>query len=183
MTYKASITTAMDEMARDPDVCFLSYGIRHGKAMGTLKNVSEAQLIETPIAENLMAGIATGLSLRGKKPVVFIERADFALNALDAIVNHLCKIALMSRGQFKPAAIFRIIVGNKEKPLFTGETHVQDFCMAFRELLRVHLGESACVMKLVGTDPEEYIGGVYKLATDALERGISTFIFEYKDAY
>jgi pyruvate dehydrogenase E1 component beta subunit len=105
MTYKESITASMDELAKDPDVCFIGYGIRYGKAMGTLKNVSESQLIETPVAENLMVGLAIGLSLRGKKPVVFIERADFLLNALDAIVNHLDKIELMSRGQFQPACI------------------------------------------------------------------------------
>lgn len=49
MTYKESITQAMTDLAADPAVCFIGYGIRYGKAMGTLKNVSEDQVIETPV--------------------------------------------------------------------------------------------------------------------------------------
>ncbi len=183
MTYKDSITSAMDDMARDPDVLFLSYGIRHGKAMGTLKNVSETQLIETPIAENLMAGLATGLSLRGKKPVVFIERADFLLNALDAIVNHLQKIELMSRGQFRPAVLFRIVQGNKNKPLFTGETHTQSLMDGFRSMVNERCQRPMAVVRLVGQDPPEYIAGVYRLAHEGLSRGQSTAIWEMKEDY
>ena len=183
MTYKESITAAMDELAKDPDVCFVGYGLRYGKAMGTLRNVTQDRVIETPITENLMVGLACGMSLRGRKPVVFIERADFLLNALDAIVNHLIKVDLMSRGQFKPAAIFRIIVGNKEKPLFTGETHVQDFFDATRELVKAHLGKAANVVRLTKADPEDYIRSTFAIALSELGRGLSTFVFEYKDLY
>ena len=92
MTYKEEITSAMDMLAADPRVRFVGYGVRYGgKAMGTLKNVPEAQLVETPVAENLMVGIAIGMALRGLRPVVFIERFDFIMNAMDAIVNHLEK--------------------------------------------------------------------------------------------
>jgi pyruvate/2-oxoglutarate/acetoin dehydrogenase E1 component len=120
----------MESLAADPLVRFVGYGVRiGGRAQGTLKNVPDSQLIEMPVAENLMVGFAIGLALKGLKPVVFIERFDFILNALDAIVNHLDKIETISRGEFKPAMILRIVVGNKSKPLFTGETHTQDFTM------------------------------------------------------
>src|ERR1700730_8083640 len=112
MNYKKELTAAMDSLAQDPLVRFVGYGISIGKAMGTLKNVAPAQLIEMPVAENLMVGFATGLALKGLKPVVFFERFDFILNALDAIVNHLDKIKTISRGEFNPTMILRIVVGN-----------------------------------------------------------------------
>src|SRR5438477_13169810 len=130
MTYKEALTAAMDELARDPMIRFIGYGVSIGKAMGTLKNVPDSQLIEMPVAENLMVGFAIGLALKGLKPVVFIERFDFILNALDAVVNHLDKIGDISRGEFRPTIILRVVVGNRQKPLFTGETHTQDFSVA-----------------------------------------------------
>lgn len=180
MTYKESITQAMTDLAADPAVCFIGYGIRYGKAMGTLKNVSEDQLIETPVAENLMVGLAIGLSLRGKKPVVFIERADFLLNALDAIVNHLTKIELMSRGQFKPSAILRIIVGNKTKPLFTGETHTQDFRDELH-MLANHPGQRPFASAEITHG--EFAASTFEQAHEGLEHGHSSAIWEYKDLY
>lgn len=126
-SYKDALISAMDYLAADPLVRFIGYGVTNGKAMGTLKNVSPSQLIEMPVAENLMVSFAIGLSLKGLKPVVFIERFDFILNALDAIVNHLDKIETISHGEFKPTMILRIVVGNQQKPLFTGKTHTQDF--------------------------------------------------------
>src|SRR5579871_6790066 len=113
LTYKEALTAAMDQLALDPTVRFVGYGLLHGRAAGTLKNVPVAQIVETPVAENLMVGLAIGMSLRGLRPVVYIERMDFILNALDAIVNHLDKIGGMSHGQFNPAVILRVVVGNK----------------------------------------------------------------------
>lgn len=135
MTYKGALCASMEKMAADPATCFIGYGVRHGRAMGTLKNVADHQLLETPVAENLMVGVAIGMALKGRKPVVFIERFDFILNAADAIVNHLDKIRLISRGEFAPNILLRVVAGNQAKPLFTGETHVQDFTAAFRSMV------------------------------------------------
>jgi pyruvate/2-oxoglutarate/acetoin dehydrogenase E1 component len=80
LTYKGQLTAAMNLLAADPAVRFIGYGVKiGGRAAGTLNNVSDSQLIETPVAENLMVGLATGLSLAGLKPIVFIERMDFIL--------------------------------------------------------------------------------------------------------
>lgn len=126
----------MESLALDPRVRFIGYGVKiGGRAMGTFKNVPDWQLIETTVAENLMVGLATGMALKGLKPVVFFERFDFVLNALDAIVNHLDKTELISHGEFKTNVLLRIVVGNRGKPLFTGETHTQDFTEAFERLV------------------------------------------------
>lgn len=172
MTYKEELTAAMDDLSADPLVRFIGYGVSKGRAMGTLKNVPESQLVETPVAENLMAGLATGMSLSGLRPVVFFERFDFVLNAADAIVNHLDKIERMSEGQFHPAVILRVVVGNSKKPLYTGETHTQDFTEAFRKMLRT---------AVIGTPHDMGAQEAYKYAAVGFERGYSTMVIERKD--
>lgn len=171
-TYKEALTAANQMLAADAATRFIGYGLRKGRALGSLKGVADAQIIETPVAENLMVGMATGLALKGYKPVVFIERMDFVLNALDAIVNHLDKAKLMSRGEFTPAAIIRCVVGNREKPLYTGDTHVQDFSDALRPMV------SFPVLQLL--TPAD-IPGAYAQAKAEIDQGRSTILVEYKD--
>lgn len=174
MTYKEALTAAMNELAADPLVRFIGYGVRYGaRAMGTLKGVRDDQLIETPTAENLMVGVAIGISLRGFKPVVFVERMDFILNAADAIVNHLDKITKLSDGEFRPAAILRVVVGNRDKPLYTGPTHCQNFSHAMRQLVSFPVRE-LCHAK--------EIAGAYRGAKQMLDDlGQSTMLVEMKD--
>ncbi len=126
----------MEFLAQDPKTIFVGYNVKYGsKGDGTLINIPEHQLYETPVAENLMMGIAIGLSLEGFKPLVYYERFDFILNALDSIVNHLDKIKKMSRGEFEPKVIIRAVVGGKKKPFFTGLTHTQDFGDAINQMV------------------------------------------------
>jgi pyruvate/2-oxoglutarate/acetoin dehydrogenase E1 component len=174
MNYKQSLTAAMTSLAADPARLFIGYGLTHGRAAGTLAGVPGSQLLETPVAENLMVGLAIGAALRGRKPVVYFERADFVLNAMDAIVNHLDKLATISRGEFTPGVILRITVGNTEKPLFTGATHTQDITAALRCLV------SFPVHPLMQTDD---ISWAYAQATERQALGHSTALVEYKDLW
>lgn len=172
MTYKEQLTEAMASLATDERRRFIGYGLTHGRAGGTLAGATPAQIVETPVAENLMAGIAIGQSLAGLLPVLYFERFDFVLNAADAIVNHLDAAAKISRGQFRPAVIIRVVVGNRTKPLFTGRTHTQNFAQAFRAMV------SFPVVELV--QPWEVVPRY--LAADAAQRGgISTMLVEFKD--
>ena len=128
MTYFSELKRSMEFLSQDNKTVFIGYNIKNCyRANGTLKEVADNQIIETPVAENLMVGLAIGMSLEGFKPVVFIERFDFILNALDAVVNHLDKLKTMSDGDFTPKVIIRIVVGKKQFPLFSGCTHHQDF--------------------------------------------------------
>jgi hypothetical protein len=175
-SYKFNLTAAMTALACDPLTRFVGYGLRRGRAMGTLASVPENQIIETPVAENLMTGVAIGLALTGLKPVVYFERADFLLNALDAIVNHLAPAARLSRGEFRPAVILRITVGNKQKPLFTGPVHTQDFHAALRQML-----PSDFDVFDLREDQTENIAWIYQRAADRQADGFSSAFFEYKD--
>jgi hypothetical protein len=173
LNYKAELSAAMLRLSADPAMRFIGYGIRTGRAMGTLKGVPDCQLVETPVAENLMVGLAIGMALRGLRPLVFIERCDFLLNAADAIVNHLDKIRLMSHGEFAPAVLLRVVVGNAAKPLFTGATHTQDFTRAFAMM--------APRINTAGLTAPEMIAGRYRLAELALGEGQSSMLVEFKD--
>jgi pyruvate/2-oxoglutarate/acetoin dehydrogenase E1 component len=173
MTYKETLAWAMTGMAgTDPRVRFVGYGLLNGRAAGTLKNVRREQIIETPVAENLMVSLAIGLSLRGLRPVVYFERMDFILNALDAIVNHLDKLEWISRVEFRPAVILRVVVGNSQKPLYTGATHTQDFSRQLGDLV-------AFPVKTLTAAP--LIQPAYRDAHARMEIGQSTMLVEYKD--
>lgn len=135
MKYKDQIKLSMENLAKDDKTLFIGYNVKYGnKGGGAFSNISENQLIETPPAENLMVGLATGLSIMKIKPVVYFERFDFILNGLDAIVNHLDKIDKLSDGQFQPKVIFRVVIGRECSPFFSGPTHTQDFTEAMKIL-------------------------------------------------
>lgn len=169
MNYRSELTSAMRALAADPLRIFLGYGVTTSHALGTLRDVPRAQLLEMPVAENLMAGVGCGMALAGLKPVVYFERFDFVLNAADAIVNHIGKLGLISRGQFVPHVIIRVTVGNRQKPLFTGLTHTQDFSEAFALM---------CDFPVVQLTKPEHIASAY---ADASTRPGPTMLVEYKD--
>ena len=137
MTYKEKITELFTEYSKDPQVVHVGYNVLYGKAGGTLIGVDEKQLIETPVCENLMVGMAIGMSLSGYKPIVYFERMDFIMNAMDAIINHAVKLKDLSGGLFCPNVWLRCVVGNSKKPLYTGPTHTQDFGRMFEPYMNV----------------------------------------------
>ena len=129
-TYRDAIALECELYAQDPKARFIGYNTAMGSRMyGTLKNVPVEQCIEAPVAENLMVGLAMGMSLEGYKPVVCFERHDFIPIALDAIVNHVDKMPAISGGQFRFPIIFRCIIGAKG-PLNAGPQHTQDYSEA-----------------------------------------------------
>ena len=141
MKYKEAIKKSMEMLAKDEKTVFLGYNICFGSnAYGTLIDVLDEKKIETPVAENLMIGLATGMSLEGYHPVVFFERHDFMLNALDGLVNHVDKIEEMSCGEYQTPMIIRAVVGGKI-PLNPGPQHTQDFTNAFKKIIRFPIYE------------------------------------------
>jgi len=169
MNYKEALIRGNTYLAADPKVRFIGYGLKKGRAMGTLKNVPDEQIIEMPVAENLMLGMAIGLSLTGLRPVVFIERMDFLMNCMDALVNHLDKVKEISKGEFDPVVIIRCVVGNVKKPLYTGATHTQDFSNALRDMIDIP------VYQLL---TESMVNKGYELMDTRRE---SAILVEYKD--
>jgi pyruvate/2-oxoglutarate/acetoin dehydrogenase E1 component len=95
ITFKKAINDVMTEIGKENSV-FIGYNVKNGNAMGTLGGVDDSQKIETPVAENLMTGLAIGMSFEGFKPVLYFERHDFMLVAADAIINHINYIERIS---------------------------------------------------------------------------------------
>jgi len=133
LTYKEATTKAMTELGEGGSV-FIGYNVKYGDAMGNLKNVSPEQKIETPVAENLMAGLGIGMSFEGIKAVVYYERHDFMLVAADAIGNHIQHINRLSHGEYNVPLILRTVVADGG-PFYSGPTHSQDFASTFREMV------------------------------------------------
>ncbi len=135
MTHKEIITELCTKYGENQKARFIGYNTAHGSRMyGTLSRVAEARCIEAPVAENLMMGLAMGMSLEGYLPVVCFERHDFLLLALDALVNHVDKLPYISGGQFKFPIVIRAIVGAKN-PLNPGPQHTQDYTYALDGML------------------------------------------------
>ena len=124
MKYKDAVKESMEVLAA-AKVIFIGYNVRHGSAYGTLNDIPMEQRLETPVAENLMAGLAMGMSLEGYRPVLFFERQDFLYNALDALVNQADKIEAISDGQFSFPLIIRAVIGGTT-PFYAGITHTSD---------------------------------------------------------
>lgn len=133
ISFKNAVKKSMENLASDNGI-FIGYSVKYGDAMGVLGNVSAEQKIETPVAENLMAGLAIGMSFEGFRPVVYFERHDFMLVAADAIVNHMGHIERASHGEFKTPVIMRTIVVDGG-PFYAGPTHSQDFTEAFKSMV------------------------------------------------
>jgi pyruvate/2-oxoglutarate/acetoin dehydrogenase E1 component len=123
----------MQRLANEGAV-FVGYNVRHGAAYGSLKDVPDDQRLETPLAENLMLGLAMGMSLEGFRPVVFFERHEFIFNALDAIVNTADVLSTISDGEYSCPIIIKAVSGSI-RPFYAGLTHTRDFSDAIRNLV------------------------------------------------
>jgi pyruvate dehydrogenase E1 component alpha subunit len=131
VSYKDAMSEAMTALG-NLGAIFIGYNVARGDAMGTLKRVPNDQKLETPVAENLMSGLAIGMSFEGFLPVLYFERHDFMLVAMDAIVNHIDKIERISHGEYKVPIIIRAVTADAG-PFYSGITHSQDFTKMLRE--------------------------------------------------
>ena len=154
ISYKEAMSQAMTELGNEGAI-FIGYNVARGDAMGTLKNVSNDQKLETPVAENLMSGLAIGMSFEGFTPVLYFERHDFMLVAMDAIGNHIDKIERISHGEFKVPVIVRAVEAFGG-PFYSGPTHHQDFTNVLKTLV-----EFPVLDPITGVDVLKAFKGAY----------------------
>ena len=172
MTYKECLIEQYTELAKISNSIFVGYNTKKGRGAGIFKNIPEDQLYETPVAENLMTGVAIGLSIEGYTPILYFERFNFILNALDSIVNHLDKFENLSYGEYKPKIIIRAVIGGKTTPFYTGSTHTQDFTEAIQHMVGFN------VYKLPLDEQE-----IKLMFNNAKKAPRSTLLIEEKDLY
>jgi len=116
MTYAAAGAAALAElMHADPSVVALGEDLGRGGIFGQYRGLLETfgaeRVIDTPISEATIAGSAVGMALTGLKPVVEMRVVDFALCAMDEIVNQAAKNRFMFGGQGRVPLVIRMPIG------------------------------------------------------------------------
>jgi len=116
MSYAAAAAAALAELMRaDESVVALGEDLGRGgifgQYLGLLEAFGPARVIDTPISEATIAGSAVGMALTGLKPVVEMRVVDFALCAMDEIVNQAAKNRFMFGGQGRVPTVIRMPIG------------------------------------------------------------------------
>jgi pyruvate dehydrogenase E1 component beta subunit len=113
MTVRDALRDAMaEEMRRDADVFVMGeevaeYQGAYKVTQGLLQEFGAKRVIDTPITEHGFAGLAVGAAFAGLKPVVEFMTWNFAMQAVDQIINSAAKTLYMSGGQVKSPIVFR----------------------------------------------------------------------------
>src|SRR6188768_2722033 len=112
-TIREALRDAMaEEMRRDPDVFIMGeevaeYQGAYKVTQGLLQEFGAKRVIDTPITEHGFGGLGVGAALAGLKPVVEFMTFNFAMQAIDHIINSAAKTLYMSGGQMGCAIVFR----------------------------------------------------------------------------
>ncbi len=113
MSVREALRDAMaEEMRRDPEVFLMGeevgqYGGAYKVSQGLLEEFGEKRVIDTPITEYGFTGIGVGAAFAGLKPIVEFMTWNFAMQAIDHIVNSAAKTLYMSGGQVRCPVTFR----------------------------------------------------------------------------
>src|SRR5215467_10853514 len=113
MTVREALRDAMaEEMRRDEAVFVMGeevaeYQGAYKVTQGLLQEFSDRRVIDTPITEHGFAGLGVGAGLAGLKPIVEFMTWNFAMQAMDQIVNSAAKTLYMSGGQMGCSIVFR----------------------------------------------------------------------------
>jgi pyruvate dehydrogenase E1 component beta subunit len=113
VTYRDALNQALrEEMQRDDRVFLMGeeVGVYQGAykvSKGLLQEFGEMRVVDTPITELGFAGIGVGAAMVGLRPVIEFMTWNFALLAIDQVVNSAAKMLYMSGGQFNIPIVFR----------------------------------------------------------------------------
>jgi acetoin:2,6-dichlorophenolindophenol oxidoreductase subunit beta len=116
LSYSEAAQHAVREaMERDPNVVVIGEDVGRGGIFQQYKGLQEEfgsdRVIDTPISESTIAGAGVGMALAGLRPIVELRVIDFALCAMDEIVNQAAKNRFMFGGQGRVPAILRMPIG------------------------------------------------------------------------
>jgi pyruvate dehydrogenase E1 component beta subunit len=112
-TVREALRDAMaEEMRRDPDVFVMGeevaeYQGAYKITQGLLQEFGARRVVDTPITEHGFAGIGVGAAMAGLKPIVEFMTFNFAMQAIDQIINSAAKTLYMSGGQMGAPIVFR----------------------------------------------------------------------------
>jgi pyruvate/2-oxoglutarate/acetoin dehydrogenase E1 component len=103
-------------MAKDPAVYIMGLGVPDpkgifGTTLGLQQKYGDTRVMDMPLSENGMTGVAIGSALVGMRPVMTHQRLDFALLAIEQIVNQAANWYYMFGGQMNVPLVIRMIIG------------------------------------------------------------------------
>jgi pyruvate dehydrogenase E1 component beta subunit len=137
MTIREALRDAMaEEMRRDPDVFVMGeevaeYQGAYKVTQGLLQEFGARRVIDTPITEHGFAGVGVGAAMAGLKPVVEFMTFNFAMQAMDQIINSAAKTLYMSGGQMGCSIVFR---GPNGAAARVAAQHSQDYSAWYSQI-------------------------------------------------
>jgi pyruvate dehydrogenase E1 component beta subunit len=137
MTIREALRDAMaEEMRRDADVLVMGeevaeYQGAYKITQGLLQEFGARRVIDTPITEHGFAGIGVGAAMAGLKPIVEFMTFNFAMQAMDQIINSAAKTLYMSGGQMGCSIVFR---GPNGAAARVAAQHSQDYSAWFSQV-------------------------------------------------
>jgi pyruvate dehydrogenase E1 component beta subunit len=129
-TIRDALRDAMAEEMRNDDKVFLmgeevaQYQGAYKVSRDLLQEFGDKRVIDTPITEYGFAGLGVGAAMAGLKPIVEFMTWNFAMQAIDHIINSAAKTLYMSGGQIKCSVVFR---GPNGAAARVGAQHSQDY--------------------------------------------------------
>jgi pyruvate dehydrogenase E1 component beta subunit len=113
MTYRDALNQALrEELTRDESVFLMGeevaeYNGAYKVSRGLLSEFGPKRIVDTPITELGFAGVGVGAAMVGLRPIIEFMTWNFALLAIDQVVNAAAKMSYMSNGQFPMPMVFR----------------------------------------------------------------------------
>ncbi|WP_407174635.1 pyruvate dehydrogenase complex E1 component subunit beta [Bradyrhizobium sp. STM 3562] len=137
MTIREALRDAMaEEMRRDPDVFIIGeevaeYQGAYKVTQGLLQEFGARRVIDTPITEHGFAGVGIGAAMAGLKPIVEFMTFNFAMQAMDQLINSAAKTLYMSGGQMGCSIVFR---GPNGAAARVAAQHSQDYSAWYSQI-------------------------------------------------
>jgi pyruvate dehydrogenase E1 component beta subunit len=136
-TIREALRDAMaEEMRRDADVFIMGeevaeYQGAYKVTQGLLQEFGDRRVIDTPITEHGFAGVGVGAAMAGLKPIVEFMTFNFAMQAIDQIINSAAKTLYMSGGQMGCSIVFR---GPNGAAARVAAQHSQDYSAWYSQI-------------------------------------------------
>jgi pyruvate dehydrogenase E1 component beta subunit len=136
-TVREALRDAMaEEMRRDKDVFVMGeevaeYQGAYKITQGLLQEFGPQRVVDTPITEHGFAGVGVGAAMTGLKPIVEFMTFNFAMQAIDHIINSAAKTLYMSGGQMGAPIVFR---GPNGAAARVGAQHSQDYAAWYSQI-------------------------------------------------
>ncbi|PID37117.1 MAG: pyruvate dehydrogenase complex E1 component subunit beta [Rhodobacterales bacterium] len=141
-TVREALRDAMaEEMRRDENVFLMGeevaqYQGAYKVSQGLLDEFGDRRVIDTPITEHGFAGLASGAAMGGLRPIVEFMTFNFAMQAIDHIINTAAKTRYMSGGQMSVPIVFR---GPNGAAARVGAQHSQDYAAWYAQIPGLHV--------------------------------------------